>query len=74
MRQRQTNLMKSVFDSVSRFATVFDAERQCLIFAMISDSTYCIFFVSRILKDAAHSFYLVFAHSFYLAFISVFHR
>ena len=41
---------------------------------MISDSTYCIFFVSRILKDAAHSFYLVFAHSFYLVFISVFHR
>ena len=42
--------------------------------AMISDSTYCIFFVSRIRKDAAHSFYLVFAHSFYPVFISVFHR
>ena len=30
---------------------------------MISDSVYCIFFVSRILKDPAHSFHLVFAHS-----------
>ena len=31
VRQRQTNLMKSVFDSISRFATMFDAERWCLI-------------------------------------------
>ena len=31
VRQRQTNLMKSVFDSVSRFETMFDAERQRLI-------------------------------------------
>ena len=31
VRQRQTNLTNSVFDSVSRFATMFDAERQCLI-------------------------------------------
>ena len=31
VRQRQTNLMKSMFDSVSRFVTMFDAERQCLI-------------------------------------------
>ena len=31
VRQRQTNLTNSVFDSVSRFATMFDAARQCLI-------------------------------------------
>ena len=74
------------WDSIKRIwwspcLTVSHVSRQCLTLkdslwfcAMISDSTYCIFFVSRILKDAAHSFYLVFAHSFYLVFISVFHR
>ena len=62
--------------------TVSHVSRQCSTLkdsvwfcAMISDYTYCIFFVSRILKDLVHSFYLVFARSFYLAFISyVFHR
>ena len=31
VRQHQTNLTNSMFDSVSRYATMFDAERQCLI-------------------------------------------
>ena len=72
------------WDSVKRIwwspcLTVSHVSRQCSTLkdsvwfcTMISYSTYFIFFVSRILIDPAHSFYLVFAHSFYLVFISMF--
>ena len=43
VRQCQTNLTNSVFDSVSRFATMFDAERQCLI--LRDDFWFCLLYV-----------------------------
>ena len=43
VRQRQTNLTNSVFDSVSRFVTMFDAERQCLI--LRDDFWFCLLYL-----------------------------